>query len=63
MSSTRIGRVEKEGKLKCANCGSDDLTPAKIFSLMVKSNIGSPTEELSEENTVYLRPETWRESI
>jgi glycyl-tRNA synthetase len=56
--NTQLDKLRKEGKLKCANCGSDDLTPAKIFSLMVKSNIGSPTEELSEENTVYLRPET-----
>ncbi len=53
-----LDKLRKEEKLKCANCGSTDLTPAKIFSLMVKSNIGSPTEELSEENTVYLRPET-----
>jgi len=56
--NAELDELRKEGKLKCANCGSDDLTPAKIFSLMVKSNIGSPTEELSEENTVYLRPET-----
>jgi len=30
----------------------------KFFSLMVKSNLGSPTEALSEKNVVYLRPET-----
>lgn len=45
-------------KLKCEQCGSRDLTDAKVFSLMVKSNLGSPTEALSEENVVYLRPET-----
>jgi len=56
--NVELDKLKKDGKLKCANCGSTDLTPAKIFSLMVKSNIGSPTEELSEENTVYLRPET-----
>jgi glycyl-tRNA synthetase len=56
--NAELDKLRKEEKLKCANCGSTDLTPAKIFSLMVKSNIGSPTEELSEENTVYLRPET-----
>jgi len=49
---------EKGIKLKCTNCGSEDLTPAKNFSLMVKSNLGSPTDELKEENVVYLRPET-----
>lgn len=45
-------------KLVCVNCGSSNLTDAKIFSLMVKSNIGSLTDELKEENVVYLRPET-----
>ena len=53
-----LDKLREEGKLKCANCGSTDLTEAKIFSLMVKSNIGSPTDELKEENVVYLRPET-----
>jgi glycyl-tRNA synthetase len=53
-----LDKLREEKKLKCANCGSTDLTPAKIFSLMVKSNIGSPTDELKEENVVYLRPET-----
>jgi glycyl-tRNA synthetase len=56
--NTELDKLRKDGKLKCANCGSTDLTAAKIFSLMVKSNIGSPTEELKEENVVYLRPET-----
>jgi len=53
-----LDKLREEKKLKCAACGSTDLTPAKIFSLMVKSNIGSPTDELKEENVVYLRPET-----
>ena len=53
-----LDKLRAENKLKCAVCGSTDLTPAKVFSLMVKSNIGSPTEELKEENVVYLRPET-----
>ena len=53
-----LEKLKKDKKLKCPNCGSIDLTSAKIFSLMVKSNIGSPTDELKEENVVYLRPET-----
>lgn len=53
-----LDKLKAAGKLKCTNCGSTDLTPAKRFSLMVKSNIGSPTDALSEENVVYLRPET-----
>ena len=53
-----LDELKDAKKLKCLNCGSRNLTAAKIFSLMVKSNIGSPTDELKEENVVYLRPET-----
>src|SRR3989344_5184837 len=35
-----LDKLRAEKKLKCVNCGSTDLTVAKIFSLMVKSNIG-----------------------
>ncbi|MBI4600151.1 glycine--tRNA ligase [Candidatus Uhrbacteria bacterium] len=56
--NAHLDRLRKEKKLKCRECGSPDLTAARIFSLMVKSNIGSPTDELKEENAVYLRPET-----
>lgn len=56
--NAELDKLRESGKLKCQNCGSTDITPAKRFSLMVKSNLGSPTEELSEENVVYLRPET-----
>ncbi|NTU72623.1 glycine--tRNA ligase [Candidatus Roizmanbacteria bacterium] len=53
-----LDRLKAEGKVKCVVCGSKDLTPARQFSLMVKTNMGSPTDMLSEENVVYLRPET-----
>lgn len=54
-----IEKLKAKGKeLKCINCGSANLTEAKKFSLMVKSNLGSPTDTLSEDNVVYLRPET-----
>lgn len=56
--NTELDKLREAKKLKCISCGSTDLTEAKTFSLMVKSNLGSPTEELSEENVVYLRPET-----
>ncbi len=55
----QIKKLREKGIiLKCTNCGSEDLTLSKNFSLMVKSNLGSPTDELKEENVVYLRPET-----
>jgi glycyl-tRNA synthetase len=56
--NAELDKLREAKKLKCANCGSTDLTPAKRFSLMVKSNLGSPTDELSEDNVIYLRPET-----
>lgn len=56
--NAELDKLRTEGKLKCVNCGSTDITEAKRFSLMVKSNLGSPTDALSEENVVYLRPET-----
>lgn len=56
--NNELEKLKREGKLKCSFCGSEDLTSAKSFSLMVKSNLGSPTESLTEENVVYLRPET-----
>lgn len=56
--NTELDTLRKEKKLVCSNCGSADLTEAKVFSLMVKSNLGSPVDALTEENVVYLRPET-----
>jgi glycyl-tRNA synthetase len=56
--NAELDKLREKGKLKCVNCGSKDITEAKRFSLMVKSNLGSPTDALSEENVVYLRPET-----
>lgn len=53
-----LDKLKASGKLKCKNCGNSDFTAAKTFSLMVKSNLGAPTDELTEENVVYLRPET-----
>lgn len=58
--NAELDKLRAEKKLFCTNekCKSSDLTEAKVFSLMVKSNLGSPTDALSEENVVYLRPET-----
>ncbi|MEI7498201.1 MAG: glycine--tRNA ligase [Candidatus Falkowbacteria bacterium] len=56
--NAELDKLRTEHKLKCINCKSENVTEAKRFSLMVKSNIGSPTDALSEDNVVYLRPET-----
>ena len=46
---------EKDGTKFCPHCGSRDLTEPRAFNLMLKSYAG-PVE--SEDNMVYLRPET-----
>ncbi len=56
--NVELDKLKELGKLECQACRSKDVTPAKRFSLMVKSNLGSPTDMLTEENVVYLRPET-----
>ena len=56
--NAELDKLRAAKKLKCTNCGSADLTLARKFSLMVKSNLGSPIDALTEENVVYLRPET-----
>lgn len=53
-----VDQLKSEEKLKCPSCGSRDLTEVRRFDLLVKSNLGSPTSELSEEHVVYLRGET-----
>ena len=56
--NSELDKLRDAKKLVCTHCGSADVTEAKVFSLMVKSNLGSPTDALTEENAVYLRPET-----
>lgn len=46
---------EKDGTKYCPSCGSRDLTEPRAFNLMFKSYAG-PVE--SDDNLVYLRPET-----
>ena len=53
-----LDALRAQEKLLCPVCKSKDLTEARKFSLMVKSNMGSPVDTLSEENVVYLRAET-----
>jgi glycyl-tRNA synthetase len=53
-----LNKLREAKKLLCQNCGKATLTEARVFSMMVKSNLGSPVDTLTEENAVYLRPET-----
>lgn len=56
--NAELDKLRHEGKLICPNCKSKELTEARRFSLMVKSNLGSPTDALTEDAVVYLRAET-----
>jgi glycyl-tRNA synthetase len=56
--NAELEKLKAEKKLVCANCGKCDFTEAKVFSLMVRSNLGATTENLAEADPVYLRPET-----
>ena len=38
-----LDKLRESKKLICPNCGSTDITPAKRFSLMLKSNPSPPT--------------------
>lgn len=56
--NSELDKLRSEKKLICDKCGSTDLTEARVFSLMVKSNLGSPVDTLNDDNVMYLRPET-----
>src|SRR5438094_6384142 len=47
--------VEKNGVKQCPNCGGKDLTEARQFNLMFKTQVGAAADESS---IAYLRPET-----
>lgn len=56
-----LEKARATGKLRCPKCGGKELTDAKVFDLLVKSNLGSPTsslKDLPEEDVVYMRGET-----
>ncbi len=59
MSLEKINQLldENKDKIKCPECDAKEFTPAKKFNLLVKSNLGNFTEDMSE-NPVYLRGET-----
>lgn len=56
--NAELEKLYADKKVKCEKCGNADFTLAKQFNLLVKTNLGSPTDELSEENIVYPRGET-----
>jgi glycyl-tRNA synthetase len=56
----RADKLETDatGKLKCPNCGSNDLTEPRAFNLMFRTTIGAAAVEDDPAALAYLRPET-----
>lgn len=56
-----VDKLKAEKKLKCDKCGGSDLTEAKNFNQLIKTNFGTPIgsiSDLKEEDVVYPRGET-----
>ncbi|MEP6708686.1 MAG: glycine--tRNA ligase [Verrucomicrobiota bacterium] len=47
--------AERKGEKRCPNCGGKDLTEARPFNLMFKTQMGAASDE---DSIAYLRPET-----
>lgn len=59
--NAELDKLRETGKLKCDKCGGSDLTPARNFNLLIKTNFASPIGELADlkpEDVVYPRGET-----
>lgn len=54
----KLDELRTNNKLFCPNCKSKNLTQARRFSLMVKSNLGCTVDSISDDELTYLRPET-----
>ncbi len=56
-----LDELRKQKKLHCDKCGSENLTEARDFNLLVQTNFGSPIgklQNLPDEDVVYPRGET-----
>ena len=56
--NSELEKLYAEKKVVCEKCGSTDFTLAKQFNLLVKTNLGSPTDALTDDTVVYPRGET-----
>jgi glycyl-tRNA synthetase len=56
-----LDELRAQKKLKCQNCGSDNLTEARQINQLIRTNFGQPTMDLKDmkpEDYVYPRGET-----
>lgn len=54
LSENDLTKLIRENKVKCPKCGSTELTDARYFNLMFRTQI----DKMGEGSDVYLRPET-----
>ena len=53
-----VAQLIREKKIKCPNCGSNDLTEPRLFNMMLRTTLGAAAEENDPTALAYLRPET-----
>jgi len=53
-----LAQLVREKKIKCPNCGSNDLTEPRLFNMMLRTTLGAAAEENDPTALAYLRPET-----
>jgi glycyl-tRNA synthetase len=59
--NAELEKLKAEKKIKCDKCGGTDLTDARNFNLLIKTNFASPTgdlQDLPDKDIVYPRGET-----
>ncbi len=59
--NAELNKLRTEKKLICSNCKSSDLTEARDFNLLVRTNFGSPIgdlKDLPKDQILYPRGET-----
>src|SRR5678815_5458735 len=53
-----LAQLVREKKVKCAECGSTNLTDERHFNMMFRTTLGAAAEENDPTALAYLRPET-----
>ena len=53
-----VTKLIRQKRIKCPNCGSNDLTEPRLFNMMFRTTLGAAAEENDPTALAYLRPET-----
>jgi glycyl-tRNA synthetase len=57
-ANSDVADLIRQKRVKCPNCGSNDLTEPRLFNMMFRTNLGAAAEENDPTALAYLRPET-----